>query len=204
MMGSRHVLRASWRAGWAIALLAYSILFAAQSFGQQTATPEPSATQTAAEPAPQPLPPSSALRGRELFVGTRRFANGGPACASCHRAAGISFPNGGTLGPDLSGIYDQFGPDALQTILQTLFFPTMAPIFGKRPLTAQEQSDLSAFFQQTSAKPLPALLTGKIVVPAVGGFLLLLALAGGLWHNRLRTVRKSFVAQVKSTGDARS
>lgn len=39
-----------------------------------------------------------------------------------------------------SGIYDRFGPDALQTMLETLFFPTMAPIFVNRPLTPQEQS----------------------------------------------------------------
>lgn len=89
-------------------------------------------------------------------------------------------------------------------ILQTLYFPTMAPIFDKRPLTPEEQSDLTAFFQQTSAKPLPSLLTAKIIAPAVGGFLILLALTGSLWRSRLRTVRESLVEQVERTGDARS
>ena len=177
------------RLGWVVALLAGAMLYTAKtSTAYQT---------TAAEHSAQAPPAGTASNGRELFFGTRRFAEGGPACASCHRTSGIRFPNGGALGPELTGIYGRFGPEALQTILQTLYFPTMAPIFADRQLTPQEQSDLTAFFQQTASMPPPTGLAAKIILPAVGGFLILLAIVGGVWRKRLRRVRRDLVEQVQ-------
>jgi mono/diheme cytochrome c family protein len=196
----RHALGLGWSARCAAALLVFLILPGTRAEVTQPSTAT-STTQTTTEAGAESLPPGSAAAGRELFFGTRRFAKGGPSCASCHQSAGTPFPNGGTLGPDLTGIYNQFGPEALQSFLQTLFFPTMAPIFDKRPLTPQEQSDLAAFFQQTSNQPPSTWLVAKIVVPAFGGFFILLVLTGGLWRRRLRQVRKSLVAQ--ATGEGR-
>ena len=161
MMAYRRAQGAGWSLVCIVVFFACSVLSLAQNADQQGAGPQAGgdqAAETASAPAP---PPGSAAAGRDLFFGTRRFAKGGPACASCHQSAGTPFPNGGTLGPDLTGIYTQFGPEALQSFLQTLFFPTMAPIFDKRPLTPQEQSDLAAFFQQTSNQPPPTSLAAN-------------------------------------------
>ncbi len=57
-------------------------------------------------PAPDPVSAQgagdSSSTGEALFVGAIRLTNGGPPCRICHSVAGIPFPNGGTLGPDLT------------------------------------------------------------------------------------------------------
>lgn len=78
----------------------------------------------------------SAEAGARLFSGQTRFAGGGPSCASCHPIAGLPFPGGGTMGPDLTDISPRIGPEALGVVLATLFFPTMNPVFAGRLLTA--------------------------------------------------------------------
>src|SRR5690349_6939289 len=55
--------------------------------------------------------------GRHLFTGTVHFKNGGPACVACHNVAGLDFPGGGNMGPDLTGAYAKLGPDGLNSAL---------------------------------------------------------------------------------------
>ena len=138
----------------------------------------------------------SALAGEELFVGAIRLRNGGPPCRVCHSVAGIPFPNGGTLGPDLTGSYAKLGQTGINATMQTLFFPTMTPIYDLRPLTIEEQRDLKAFFQMAgSGAPLQP-FTAVIVSIAAIGFLLLLILTRAWWRHRLHTVRKALVESV--------
>src|SRR5512138_299683 len=61
----------------------------------------------------QQLPPGNPTTGKQLFSGERRFQNGGPACAACHSIAGLPFPNGGVIGPDLTGEYTKLGPEGM-------------------------------------------------------------------------------------------
>ncbi len=184
-----------------VALVAI-LLFSAAVAQAVPAPPQQSTSPDTGQPT-SPLPQGSATRGRELFQGTLRFQNRGPACGSCHRSAGIAFPNGGTLGPDLTGIYQRMGPEAMTVILQTLYFPTMNPIFANRPLTPQEQSDLMAFFQQSGTAPAPV-VTAKIGGIAVLGLIVLLASTGAIWRDRLRNVRKSLVQTALGKGTGRA
>src|SRR5574340_1067925 len=89
-------------------------------------------------------------KGKAFFTGAVRFANGGPACASCHTTAGLGFPGGGSLGPDLTGVYPKLGTDGLNSALETLYFPAMTPLYMYRPLTEDERRNLFAFFQSLS------------------------------------------------------
>lgn len=136
----------------------------------------------------------SASTGERLFSGQTRFAGGGPPCAACHDIAGLPYPGGGTMGPDLTGSYAKFGPDALAVVVRTLFFPTMDPVFTGRPLTPAEQRDLTAFFARAAASPPPRPITARLLLAA----LVLLAAAAGLvgWlgRARLRGVRAGLVA----------
>ena len=91
--------------------------------------------------------PDSVAAGRALFLGTVRFQNGGPACSACHSVAGLAFPGGGTMGPDLTRAYSKMGPEGLNSALETLFFPAMTPLFAYRPLTLNERRNLAAFFE---------------------------------------------------------
>ncbi|MDE2462376.1 MAG: hypothetical protein KGO02_01485, partial [Alphaproteobacteria bacterium] len=53
------------------------------------------------------IPPGSSARGESLFMGRTHFLNRGPSCISCHSIRGLPFPNGGTLGPDLTLTYEK-------------------------------------------------------------------------------------------------
>jgi mono/diheme cytochrome c family protein len=105
---------------------------------------------------PAPPTPEAIAAGEALFTGRARMQNGGPACVTCHTAAGVSFPYGGTMGPDLTREYSKLGPLGLSVALKTLSFPAMNHVFQKRPLTATEQQQLAAFFQSIYQRRLPA------------------------------------------------
>jgi len=140
------------------------------------------------------------LRGEALFVGEAQFQNGGPPCASCHSIAGLPFPNGGTLGPDLTSVYHKLGLQGMQIAIKTLYFPVMDSIYDRHPLTLDEQADLIAFFREASTQPKPRWNTQIIVLIAFGSFLILLLLTRYLWRNRLKSVRRTMVESAMRQG----
>lgn len=131
--------------------------------------------------------------GEAMFRGTTRFAHGGPACAACHNVSGLPFPAGGTMGPDLTHEYSKVGAVGLQGSLQTLFFPTMTPLFANRPLTIEEQNALFAFLQNADARPFAGTPTGIFFVVALIGCGLLIIVTWLLGRNRIRSVRKAML-----------
>ncbi|MCC6343553.1 MAG: cytochrome c [Bryobacterales bacterium] len=147
----------------------------------------------------QTVSPAAVEAGKALFTGAERFANGGPACAACHNAAGIGFPGGGSLGPDLTRVYARFGPDGLNSSLETLYFPAMTPIYGLRPLTQDERRNLFAFFQNISQKPEEShtVTTGGL---ALAGLVILLAITGIAGRHRLKPVRQRLVERARLEG----
>jgi hypothetical protein len=140
----------------------------------------------------------SAGAGENLFRGLVAFQKGGPPCISCHDFAGIPFPGGGNLGPDLTGVFAKIGATSINSVLATLPFPTMRPIFDHRPLTLQEQQDLEAFFQKAGVQSLIS-RSVQIGLSAVGGLIILIILAWIIWQNRLVTVRKALVRSIRSS-----
>lgn len=142
----------------------------------------------------------NAIRGEAFFVGEAQFHNGGPPCASCHSIAGLPFPNGGTLGPDLTSVSHKLGPQGVQIALKTLYFPVMDAIYDHHPLTSEEQADLIAFFREASTQPKPRWNTQIIVLIAFGSFLILLLLTRYLWRNRLKSVRRKMVERAMREG----
>jgi len=137
--------------------------------------------------------------GKGLFIGAIPFRNGGPPCISCHDVSGIPFPGGGTLGPDLTVAYSKFGAATMNSVLASLPFPTMTPIFGNHPLTQQEQADLEAFFEKPSTQPLTN-STPIIMLSEIGGFFVLMVLVWRIWPRRLHTVRRSLIEQAMGRG----
>jgi mono/diheme cytochrome c family protein len=145
----------------------------------------------------------SPAEGEKLFIGLISFKNGGPSCVSCHDISRIPFPGGGTLGPDLTGAYTKFGGPAMGSILATLPFPTMRPIFDNRPLNFQEQGNLAAFFREALTQQAKD-TTAYIVLSGIGGFIILLMLAWRVWHGRLLAVRRFLVEKEMKAGGAQS
>lgn len=135
------------------------------------------------------LPEGDAERGKELFVGAAPLQNGGPACMSCHSTTDAGALGGGTLGPDLTHVYQRYGEAGLPPTLLNLPFPTMQGVFGERPLREQEAADLYAYFVQVDQGTAEGIdytfvATGLVV------FTLLLLSAHVIWRRRLNAVRK--------------
>lgn len=152
------------------------------------------AALAAAQPSPAGAP-RLADQGARLFLGQTRFENGGPPCGSCHQVSTLPFPNGGTVGPDLSGAYRMLGDEGTDVTLQTLFFPTMMPLYEKRPLTAPERQALKAMLQQ--ARPAGSTTGGTPMVAGIAavGFLLLLGVAWLASRHHLVGVRAPLVSR---------
>lgn len=165
---------------WRRSALAFLTVVAAISIGraeaQNTALPSPVGT-------------GSPDIGRALFQGQIRFKNGGPPCGACHRFAGLPFPNGGSMGPDLTNEYSRLGPDGLSAALETLYFPTMVPLFASHPLTADEQTDLAAFIKTGTRQRGEMPVAAGLGVTAIIGLLILAAITWIAGRRRVRSVR---------------
>lgn len=156
------------------------------------------------QPAPPPLTPQMTLgsssRGELLFSGRVHFHNRGPACISCHSIGGLTFPNGGTLGPDLTNAYTILGQPGAQAAIHTLYFGVMTPIYDQHPLTPDEQADLLAFLKQSETTKQPQWITQCLILAALGLAGIFLLITAVLWRRRLRSVRGALVNRARTQG----
>jgi hypothetical protein len=148
--------------------------------------------QGEARPAPTP---ASIEAGRALFVGKRPFTNGGPPCVACHSVATLSFPYGGTVGPDLTHVAAKLGPQGLDYALQTLYFPTMTALFRTRPLTQDEQVDLGAFLQYVNESTAGGTATLELGIAPLAGVIVLLVITALAGRGRVHSVRRRRLAR---------
>lgn len=149
-------------------------------------------------PAAQVPPSGNPRTGEALFLGRITFRNGGAPCVACHNVSGAGPLGGGTLGPDLTGVYTRFGEAGISSVLASLPFPTMKPIFDSRPLTPEEREDLKAFFRQSAGHP-PGTPRAAIGALAAGGWIVLLLLAQVTWRGRLRGARGTLPTKAAGT-----
>jgi len=147
----------------------------------------PDATQV--QPAPV-LTGGQAVKGQELFTGKTPLVNGGTACIACHSTGGVGFAGGGVWGPDLTNVYGRLGDVGLTGSLSTLPFPSMQGIFTTRPLTAQEQADLFAYFQQTNEQQVVTSALNSNLVWAAGsvGALILFGVMMIFWPRQRESI----------------
>ncbi len=159
------------------------------------ATAAKSAPSPGEAPAPKTGDPEI---GRTLFSGTSRFVNGGAACVSCHAISGLPGV-GGTLGPNLSQTYADYGEEEITSVLAALPFPSMKPIYDARSLTPEEQAHLKAFLR-VSAEGEPSGEKGWFFLLGLGGFLLVAGLAHVVWRKRLSEVRRPLLKKGGGAG----
>lgn len=117
-----------------------------------------------------PLPAGDPMTGRALFIGARRFQNGGSPCGACHAVGGQGGAFDARMGPELSRSFEGMDAATVDSLLQDLPFPSMVPVYAGRALTPQERADLAAFFGQVTGTPPPG--GGR-----VAGYAVTLALA---------------------------
>jgi mono/diheme cytochrome c family protein len=113
--------------------------------------------------------PADVRRGRELFLGRRGFANGGAACIQCHTAGDANLWGGGTLGQDLTRVYDKYQDWGMSRALADADFPLMASIYHQAPLTDEEIFAVKVFLYRTSRRsPAPSSSSSSPLVLMLG------------------------------------
>ncbi|MEB2361741.1 MAG: hypothetical protein HUU41_07880 [Bryobacteraceae bacterium] len=154
-----------------------------------------------AQQAPSTDPaPTAVQRGAGLFTGKIPLRNQGPACVGCHTIAGLPFPNGGTLGPDLTDAYRKLGPEGTHAAMQTLYFRVMTPVYRAHTLTQNEQADLVAFLADAGSSPAPRWNTQILLLMGLGLAAVFVALTGLVWRDRVRSVRRALVLRATRQG----
>ena len=136
------------------------------------------------------IEPGSAAAGEKLFTGQTRFANGGPACISCHNAS-VGALGGGILGPDLTKVY---ADPSKNPLLNTAWvnnegIPVMGPVFSRKNITDDEMTNLRSFFEQQSKGDVTS-STGAFTIIGLGGFIGILIVFNIIWAGRYRSRNK--------------
>ena len=157
----------------------------------------PQAAPEEVAPAPEPpLAPADIAAGRAIFVGRRGIASGAPACISCHTVNALGGLGGGKLAPDLTLVAQRLGGrKGLSAWLSAPATPTMATVFGKRPLAPSEIKALVAYFDQsvhTFADP-DNTGPGRFAAFGVGFAFVGLVVMNTAWRKRFRSVRRALV-----------
>lgn len=142
-------------------------------------------------------------QGRQLFVGLKPLASGGPACLSCHSVQGASLLGGGQLGPDLTAVWNKLqGRKGLAAWLSSPPTPTMQPVYRNHPLDSQEILELVAYLESakderetSSVARFTFFLLG--LAGTAGGFVLF----DYVWRRRFRAVRRELVHAGEETGN---
>jgi mono/diheme cytochrome c family protein len=150
------------------------------------------ATETTA---PAAAEPGDVGEGRDLFVGSDRFAEGGAACASCHTAGDVGNLGGWSLGPDLDTAHDTLGGDAgLTAWLSNPASETMQPIFDDKPLTEEELADVVAFLGDAPNQSKPAGSPDVLILAGLAGLIVLIGGMAIAW----RGMRQTYVDKLRS------
>jgi cytochrome c2 len=96
--------------------------------------------------------PAEIDMGRSLFVGQQTLTGGGASCSSCHRVREIA-GTGGTLGPDLTGVYSRFQDKGLASLFTRGCFPRAPDATGRTSMTDRESFALRAYLRQAETTP---------------------------------------------------
>src|SRR5574337_777297 len=151
----------------------------------------------------QPFTREDVALGRDLFLGIRPLAGGGPACGSCHTLGTLGGLGGGNLGPDLTRVYERLGGrKAVGAWLGAPATPTMQSVFRNKPLQPQEVLPLLAAIEDAAPRAAaPAGLSAGFLLLGFGGMALTLVGLQFGWRRRFRAVRRPLV-RGRKRGDA--
>jgi mono/diheme cytochrome c family protein len=132
--------------------------------------------------------------GQDLVTGKQRLANGGPACASCHRFAALRAPGGGALGPDLTQEFTRLGgATGITTWLSSPPTPVMQSIYARHALEPREIRAITAWLKsQPNVKHAQSPRLLFAITGAAGCFAALL-LMNLVWRRRFTAVRAPLI-----------
>jgi mono/diheme cytochrome c family protein len=144
-------------------------------------------------------------KGRALYVGSVAFSKGGAPCLACHAiaGAGLGMAAGASYGIDLTTMYADYGAEGVASILESLPFPSMEPIYASRPLSATEQADVTAFLAEVAGQP-PFQADRQVAAHVAIGVAIMVGLLILFGWGRLKGVRQPLVDRArKGKGELR-
>jgi len=121
--------------------------------------------------------------GANLFQGTKHFENGGVACVACHTVDSELVQGGGKLAMNLTamgGAGIQYTIEAPENASSAV----MKDAFKGKPLTANEQADLVAFFDKVAASQATAKSSNSFVINGIIGAIIIFIILSLLGKNR--------------------
>ncbi len=162
------------------------------------------AGEAAVQPAVAEATEEQIVLGQELFQGTKRFANSGPTCNSCHDVTNDAVIGGGVLARELTTVFSRLGGPGVRAVIGSPPFPVMQRAYQGRPLTDDEVVALVAFLERADAEQAfhqPRDYGIKLFTAGVVGAAILLGLYTLVWSGRLKgSVNQSiYDRQIKST-----
>jgi mono/diheme cytochrome c family protein len=138
--------------------------------------------------------------GRKLFTGELRLKSGAASCMSCHAVQGIGGLGGGTLGPDLTTIFEQYeNRRNLVTWLSAPATPTMQTVFRNNAMQDDEIFALVAYFENTLQRNPADTSTARLnfLLLGLGAAILALGLFDVIWSKRFISVRRALVERMR-------
>lgn len=115
--------------------------------GTEGAAGKESAAPPAKEAAIEATPEEIRL-GQNLFEGSVRLVNGGPACNACHHVNYHGVGSGGILAADLTQSFSRMGRQGLESLLAEAPFPVMQFAYAGRAIKPEEIRALAGFLQR--------------------------------------------------------
>jgi mono/diheme cytochrome c family protein len=180
----------------------------AQSLLAQGSIDVPSADVAATDLA-TPVEPASEediLAGQDLFQGSLRLVNGGPACNACHEVRNDAVIGGGILAAELTTVFSRMGGAGVTAILGRAPFPVMQAAYVEHALTEYEVTALVAFLEFADSEQynqLPRDYGLGLFASGVVGAGILFGLFGFVWRGRkIGSVNQAiYDRQIKSSLD---
>ena len=168
-------------------------------------TGEPVAPEESVTP-DEPASEEEILAGQELFQGSLRLVNGGPACNACHEVRNDAVIGGGILATELTTVFSRMGGAGVTAILGRAPFPVMQAAYEDRSLTESEVTALVAFLEYADSEQynqLPRDYGLGLFASGVVGAGVLFGLFGFVWRGRkIGSVNQSiYDRQIKSSLD---
>ncbi len=170
----------------------------------QTADVAPSEAEQV--PAVAPASEKDILIGQDLFQGSIRFVNNGPACNACHEVRNDAVIGGGILATELTSVFSRMGGAGVKAILGHAPFPVMQAAYKDQSLTEDEVTALVAFLEYADSKQYNQLPRdygiGLFVSGSLGAGVLFLFFAV-VWRGRKKeSVNQAiFDRQIRSISD---
>jgi len=166
----------------------------------------PRVAEAAPEPVAAPISEADIKLGRELFEGSQRLENGGPACNACHHVLHDAVMGGGILAKELTKAFTRMGVPGLRAVIGSAPFPVMQAAYENQALTDEEVTGLVAFLQYADAEEynqLPRDYGMGLFLTGIVGAGILFILFGTVWRGRrVGSVNQAiYDRQVKSVSD---